>query len=96
MGIVHSAKRHHPIYESQRNDATLRIPQLDLRQAGDLVRFLQERVVARGVPLVQEPAIPTALQRPTRDGQELFPYGSKREGPGFSARNPRELSVLSL
>jgi hypothetical protein len=28
--------------------------------------------------------------------RSFFPSGSKREGPGFSARNPRELSVLSL
>src|SRR5262249_49386106 len=62
-----------PVYESQRNHETLRIAQLDLRQAGDLVRLVQERVVAHGVDLVQEPAIPTALERPTRDGKELFP-----------------------
>jgi hypothetical protein len=77
-------------------DATLRIPQFDLRQAGDRVRLLQERVVARGVHLVQEPAIYTALERLTRDGKELFPLGIQAGRTGILCAPSMRVSALSL
>jgi hypothetical protein len=68
-----------------------------VRLAGNFVRLRQERVVAPGLDFVQEPRIPAALERPTRDGKELFPLWIQAGRTGIlCAQSTRLIGPVAL